>query len=233
MQYLLSLLILLFMWCRVTAAAEFILDPGHSPSKPGAESCSGGQEYQYNDRLVATIRRALAQEGINCDITRNPKGDVSLHERARMARGHLLFLSIHHDSAQPQFVYQINGHPCSEKAQGFAIFVSGKNRYFEESKLYAQVLGRLLVQAGLQPSTHHGEPIKGENRPLLDDELGIYQFDDLVVLKGADAPAILLEAAVIIHKEDDLRAKSVEYQALIAAAIVQTFQFVRQTVRDR
>jgi hypothetical protein len=40
----------------------------------------------------------------------------------------------------------------------------------------------------LKPSRHHGEAIAGENRRLIDPENGIYQFDDLVVLKLQGLP---------------------------------------------
>ena len=39
------------------------------------------------------------------------------------------------------------------------------------------------------PTFHHAEPIKGENRELVNRDLGIYRFDDLIVLKSAATPA--------------------------------------------
>ena len=72
---------------------------------------------------------------------------------------------------------------------------------------------------GLRPSLHHAEKIAGENRQLLDPDLGIYRYDDLVVLRKADAPAILLEAAVLVHPQDEARAASAAYQRQIADAV--------------
>ena len=207
-------------------AFDFILDPGHSKLKPGTQSCSGGLEYTYNDRLVETIVRYLREQHLGVDVTRPRNGEISLQQRAAKAQGKKLFLSIHHDSAQPKYIQMINGHPCSDKVAGFSIFVSGKNPYFDRSLTYARVLGMMLLAQGLTPSTHHGEPIKGENRPLLDPDCGVYQYDDLIVLKQAKAPAVLLEAAVIINPRDDALAKSSAYQLKIAAAIAQMFRFV-------
>ena len=208
-------------------AFDFIIDPGHSPSKPGTYSCSGGAEYVYNERLVETIVRYLYQQGLRVDLTRQKNGEISLQQRAAKSSGKKLFLSIHHDSAHPKYIKMIKGYPCSNKAYGYSIFVSAKNPYFERSFLYARVLGKMLRAQGLTPSTHHGEPIKGENRHLLDAEAGIYQFDDLIVLKQAKSPAILLEAAVIINPEDDARAKNLNYQLKIAQAIGQMFLFAK------
>ena len=54
-------------------------------------------------------------------------------------------------------------------------------------------MGSALIESGLKPALHHAEPIKGENRPLLDEHTGVYEYTDLVVLKAAEMPAILLE----------------------------------------
>jgi hypothetical protein len=53
---------------------------------------------------------------------------------------------------------------------------------------------------------HHAEPIKGENRELVNPELGIYRFDDLIVLKSAAMPAALLECGVIVNRSEESRA---------------------------
>ncbi|MCR5813572.1 MAG: N-acetylmuramoyl-L-alanine amidase [Desulfovibrio sp.] len=213
--------------CGQGWSADLILDPGHSPQKPGATSCSGLPEYQFNDQLVATIVHFLAQRGLACDVTRRSREELSLKERGAKARGHRFFLSVHHDSVQPVYLERQNGRLCSRKARGYALFVSQKNRYYETSLLYARVFGELLVTMGFQPSTHHGEPIQGENRKLLDPRLGIYQYDDLVVLKTSEAPAVLLEAAVIVHPDDERLAQHPGFQKAIAEAVAQTLRFVQ------
>ena len=60
---------------------------------------------------------------------------------------------------------------------------------------------------------------------MLDEELGIYLFDDLVVLKKAQSPALLLEAGVIINPVDDARVKTKAYQLKIAEAIATAIKF--------
>ena len=207
--------------------ADLLLDPGHSPKKPGATSCSGIPEYQFNDQLVQTIVRFLGERHLGCDVTRRPQEDLGLKERGAKARGHKWFLSIHHDAVQPVYLERINGQLCSRKARGYSLFVSQKNPHFETSLLYARVLGELLISMGFQPSTHHGEAIQGENRPLLDARLGIYQYDNLVVLKTSEAPAVLLEAAVIVHPDEERLARHPGFQKSIAEAVAQTLRFVQ------
>ncbi|MCR4667514.1 MAG: N-acetylmuramoyl-L-alanine amidase [Desulfovibrio sp.] len=224
-------LLAFFLLCPTSPHAEsFLLDPGHSPAHPGAMSCSGRQEYLYNDALARTILSHLKERGIQARLSRRPGEERSLSDRAKQAKGKKLLLSLHHDSVQERFLSRSQPFPCSNKANGYSLFVSRKNKYFEKSLLYARVLGEILRTLGLRPSSHHGEAIPGENRPLLDPSLGIYQYDDLVVLKNADAPAILLEAAVIVHPEDDVLAQSPRFQLGIAEAIAQTFRFVESQI---
>ena len=116
-------------FCEVGFCSDLILDPGHSPGKPGATSCSGLPEYQFNDQLVSTIERFLAERGLACDVTRRGREELSLKERGAKARGHKLFLSVHHDSVQPFYLERMHGQLCSRKAHGYALFVSRKNAY--------------------------------------------------------------------------------------------------------
>ena len=106
--------------------------------------------------------------------------------------------------------------PKSKVIQG-----TRKNRHFKESLEYARMLGKSLVIRGLTPTLHHAEKITGENRELLDSVNGIYIFDDLVVLKNSEAPAVLLEAAVIVNPLDEKRASSAQYQKMIADAVLE------------
>ncbi|MBO4369221.1 MAG: N-acetylmuramoyl-L-alanine amidase, partial [Desulfovibrio sp.] len=221
-----SLLFFFLFQLKASFAEDFILDPGHSPAHPGALSCSGRYEHLYNEDLATTVLRYLKERGLSVTVTRSAKEDISLISRAQMAKGKKLFLSLHHDSAQKKYLSIRNAFPCTDTIRGYSLFVSAKNAYFESSLLYARILGEILTTMGFRPSTHHGEPIAGENRPLLDARLGIYQFDDLVVLKKADSPAILLEAAVIVNPDDDVLSQNKTFQLRIAEAIAQTFRFV-------
>lgn len=218
--------LLFFLSLQSAMAADFLLDPGHSPLSPGTASCSGGLEYQYNENLVDAIVRSLKKQGIHVDVTRARGTELSLQKRAQKSRGKKFFLSIHHDSAQPQFITQIQGNPCSEKGKGFSLFVSEKNPEYAKSLIYARILGDFLLEEGLRPSTHHGEKIQGENRFCLDESRGIYQFDNLIVLKNAKCPAVLLEAAVIIHPQEDRMARSIPFQNRIARAISSTLRAI-------
>lgn len=211
---------------NIVCAASIIIDPGHSPNKSGALSCTGDKEYNYNDELVKNIKNELDRNNIDSKLTRNPNQDMSLIARTRDTKNAQLFISVHHDSVQPQFIKYLNGNPTSNKDEGYSIFVSRKNKYFDKSVEYAKELARNLYDLGLRPSKHHGEKIKGENREALDDKLGIYFFDDLVVLKNSQCPAVLFEAGVIVNPKDEQRVKTDEFKSNVSQSILKSINNV-------
>lgn len=220
---LISVFVVLLLLPLMVDAASITIDPGHSPKHPGATSCSGKPENFFNETLSAVVAARLKKDGIPVKLSRASGTEASLGVRAFSSTGTDLLLSIHHDSVQPQFIVKNNMHKgnCSDKAAGFSIFVSAKNLYYDKSLMFAINLGRALVRQGLWPTIHHAEHIPGENRTLLDRTLGIYKFDELHVLKKAVTPAVLLEAAVIINPEDELRASSNEFRNKIATAVIE------------
>jgi hypothetical protein len=61
-------------------------------------------------------------------------------------------------------------------------------------------------------------------RLLIDAQVGVYRYDQLLVLRDTDMPAVLLEAGSIINREEELRMGSVERQALISAAVTDAIE---------
>jgi N-acetylmuramoyl-L-alanine amidase len=156
----------------------------------------------------------------------NLKGsEISLEDRPRQAvKDSADFLiSIHHDSVQPRYLskwtYQDKSLRYSDKFSGYSIFISKKTPHYDDSIVFAELLGDELLATGLSPTLHHAEKIKGENRLLLDNSRGIYQFDDLIVLKRSPIPALLLECGIILNRDEELRVASDEYRQHIARAI--------------
>jgi len=56
-------------------------------------------------------------------------------------------------------------------------------------------------------------------RELVDAAAGVYRYDQLIVLRNARMPAILLEAGSIINRQEELDMASPQRRALIGAAI--------------
>lgn len=208
-------------------ACTIAIDPGHSRKSPGATSARGRGEWLFNIELAKKLARTLQANGLDAFII-NPEGDpIDLRDRPRRASetGAALLVSIHHDSVQPHYLskweWQGRTLAYADQFSGFGLFVSGKNPAFEASRQVSAAVADSLLASGLRPSLHHAEPIAGENRPLLDGGRGIYQYDDLVVLKYATIPALLLEVGVIVNREEELRVSTPEYQDKAVAALVQ------------
>jgi N-acetylmuramoyl-L-alanine amidase len=213
------------------------LDVGHSTADPGCISAYGRTEYAYNKDVVDRIEAKLAQSEQVKPYVVNPDGHaISLRLRTELARKHgaELFLSIHHDAAQPKYLksWVVDGKRqfYSEDFRGYGVFVSQKNPFPVTSRSFGALLGKEMRRAGFPFSPHHNEAIKGENRPILDEDSGLYRYDDLIVLKSARMPAALLECGVIIHPEEARNLARSETQEKIAQAVTAA---VEQIVSER
>lgn len=212
-----------------------VLDPGHTPKQAGALGAKGIHEVIYNDALSAKLAKALQAMGVQVVLTRTPTEEISLDARAELANARHadLFLALHHDSAQLKYLTktEVNGAPAYQTIQpiaGYSIFVSQRNPQFAQSQQFAQLLGESLRALGRPPTPHHAEPIPGENRELLDARLGIYQFDELLVLRKTTVPAVLLEVGVIVDAQDEKYvADSTQQDAIVQAVVAAVEKFRR------
>jgi N-acetylmuramoyl-L-alanine amidase len=225
----------LVFWVSVATSAgsdlkpRVALDIGHSIKQPGAYSARGLSEYHFNKAIAAALLlRSLQKFGEVDAFIINPHGtSISLAERTRQAANKraTLFLSIHHDSVQRRYVkeWTVDGKTrlYSDNFSGFSVFVSRKNRKFAESLRFARLLGEAMVARGFSPTLHHAEKIPGEGRNLVDQDLGLYEFDDLVVLKTAAMPAALLECGVIVNRSEEASLQRPEIQQRIADAAAE------------
>ena len=206
---------------------RIVLDPGHYSDQGGALGARGIHEVVYNTALTGRLARALEAQGYAVHVTRGPEQKISLDARARFANdlNADLFLSIHHDSAQLKYLerIQVEGRDAWRTIQpiaGYSIFVSLLNPQAARSKEFGLLLGAEMKALGRPPTLHHAEDIPGENRELLDRELGLYRFDDLVVLKKTQMPAVLLEVGVIVDPADEAYVSDEGNQARIINAIL-------------
>lgn len=210
------------------ATFKVALDIGHDKVWPGATSGRGLTEFSYNLALGQLARSALKAAGFTQTFLINEDGaKIPLSRRPDIAReqGASIFISLHHDSVQPQYlsqwIFEGASRSYSDKFRGYGVFVSASSHWARASLSLAEDLGRSLEAQGLRPSMHHAEPIPGENRVLLNPTLGIYRFDELAVLRGATTPALLLEAGVIVNRDEEKAIQTGLYRPKIAAALVE------------
>lgn len=177
------------------SAGTIYIDTGHSRAQWGSKASDGTPEYVINRAMSVQVIEALRLRGHEVVDVGASSRDISLRNRVKDTAGADLFLSIHHDSIQPQL---LKAGRAPEFA-GFSVFVSGKAQKLNGSLRCAVHVGDAMVAAGERPSRYHAAPIRGEQKRLLDDRRGIHRYDDLVVLKHAQSPAVLLEVGVIVN----------------------------------
>lgn len=140
---------------------------------------------------------------------------VFLNQRTRAAIGADLFLSIHHDSAREHL------HVRRQDFAGFSLFISRRNPQLEKSLACASAIGAELRAAGMTPSRYHADPVIGENRPFADELNGVHFYDNLAVSKTAKMAAVLVEAGVIINRDEEARMNDPAVRKGIADAITR------------
>lgn len=196
-------------------AAYIVVDTGHTAQRPGATGANGRVEYLYNLDASNALATYLIANGDRVLRVAADGKEIKLIERATQAPDADWFISIHHDSIQQAWI----DAGRREAFSGFSIFVSEKNTHYDQSLACARKIGARLLAVGEQPSLYHSTPIPGENRPLIDPMLGIHRYDDLIVLKSAPIPALLIEIGVIANPQEAIRLNQPEVIQRIMHAI--------------
>jgi N-acetylmuramoyl-L-alanine amidase len=216
--------------CR-PAEFRLAIDIGHYRAAPGAISATGIAEFEYNLALARGVLTALRKAGFTTAFLIGETGTLlQLRERTRVAQAEraMLFVSLHHDSVQARYLseWRVDSKPehYSDNFHGYSVFVSDRNPYPATSLQFAELFGAALLAEGLTPSLHHAEPIPGEGKLLIDKRLGLYRFDNLVVLSSASMPAVLLESAIIVNRAEEKRVRQGDYNAKVIAAMVKAVE---------
>jgi len=219
------LLLLLLLAATSARAATVAVDVGHFIEEPGATSAHGRPELDFNRDLAVAIEAALRARGFKTILIGYDGFMSQLTRRTAAAAGADLFLSVHHDSVQPYLVetweYDSVERWFSDLHSGFSLFISRKNHALGRSLACASAIGAFMRGAGFSPSLYHAEAIPGENKPFADKANGVHYYDNLIVLKTARSPAVLLEAGVILNREEDLKMQSEETRGRVAGAVAQ------------
>jgi N-acetylmuramoyl-L-alanine amidase len=207
---------------------RIILDVGHTSEAEGATSARNDPEFGFNLRLTKIIADRLKSDGFAATrvLVTEGKARASLFKRVAAANdAHADFvLSIHHDSVPDRLLeeWEFEGAKSffSDRFGGHSLFVSGRNPRFGASLAFARLLGKELKSRGLQYASQYTLPLMGRYRhQLLDSDVGVYRYDELIVLSRARSAAVLLEAGSIINRDEEMAMNSPERQELLATAV--------------
>lgn len=202
------------------AASLVAVDIGHTLAAPGATSARGRSEFEFNRDLARQVVAALQERGlrtllINAD---GQIGDLAARPAAAAAAGADFLLSIHHDSVSEWELqhWEWMGSPqsWSDAWQGHSMFVSTRNPALERSLLCGSAIGARLQRLGFVPTTKNAR-----RRAYADAAHAVHYYDNLVVLYRAQQPALLFEAGVIKHRDEELLLRDPQRQARMADGI--------------
>jgi N-acetylmuramoyl-L-alanine amidase len=194
------------------------IDVGHGGADGGATSARGRPEFAYNRDFALVLAQLMRERGQGVREV-NFSGDIgSLAARPEHAAGSDFFISIHHDSIGEAWLkpwrWEGKEQSYTEVKRGYGIFVSAQNPDPETSLRCASSMGAMLRLAGFSPSTWHGR----RHLPA-DAENGVWYYDNLVVLYRTTLPAVLFEAGVIKHRDEELELADPKRQARMADAL--------------
>jgi len=201
------------MFALCAGAVEVAVDVGHYAAEPGVISASGKPEFEYNLALALDVKVELEKLQMQVRLI-GEKGDYAvLRHRTRDAAGADLFLSIHHDSVKERLL------PRADEFAGYSLFVSRNNPRQQKSLACASRIGKAMKESGFIPSRYHADPVLGESRPFADEANGVHYYDNLAVGRSASMPSVLVEAGVIVNREEEDRMRDPAVRRRIAAAV--------------
>ena len=212
-----------FLLGALAQAAEVAVDIGHTLAAPGAISARGVAELEFNQALARALVPALQARGLLVRPINFDGRIASLDARAQEAAGSDFFISLHHDSVQPELLeaWTWDGKPqtfCDLHA-GFSLFVSRDNPGPETSLRCASAIGASLRRAGFHGATHHANSIPGRPRPWADTVNTVHYYDRLIVLYRTTLPAVLFEAGVIKHRDEEMALHDPQRRTRMADAL--------------
>lgn len=221
---------------RVPGRPLVVIDAGHGGDDPGAPGVSGEiKEKEITLQLARELKERLAANGrVRIALTREGDRTLDLASRAAIARrlGADLFVSIHADSAPNPAARGASIYSVSEIASDAdsARFAAAQNESAgavtsaadgsvralladlaarDEMADSASFAARLVTK-----SAGRGVELRPEPR----------RFAAFKVLRGAEAPAVLVEAGYLSNVEDEAALRSSEGRAPIVKALAEAIE---------
>lgn len=227
-------LLLLMLACPLVwaeaATPRVAVDVGHTLAAPGATSARGRSEFEFNLALAGQLVQALRARGYAVQLVNGDGQIESLAARPAAAPDADLFVSIHHDSVSESELlpWEWAGQPqtYNDQWRGHSLFVSRRNPHPEASLLCASAMGARLQREGFPPTD------KNARRHAWADQADtVHWYDNLVALRLARQPAVLVEAGVIKNRDEELELADPARQARMAEALATGIAACLQALR--
>ncbi|HYV30378.1 MAG TPA: N-acetylmuramoyl-L-alanine amidase [Candidatus Binatia bacterium] len=202
---------------------SIVLDPGHGGKDPGHEE-GRRQEKEFTLSFAKELSDLLGKAGFKVSLTRKRDAFVDLPERPDIARrrGADLFLSLHFNSADAPGTSAVKGSEvyCLTPARTSSTNARGEgagagafpgNRFDSKNMLLAwQIQKALSEKAGTED--------RGVKRARY------------AVLRSAEMPAVLIEAAFMTHQADSKRIYDPAQRRQMAQAVADGILAYKKSV---
>jgi N-acetylmuramoyl-L-alanine amidase len=209
------------------------IDAGHGGEDPGAIGKNGTRE---KDVVLAIARelavRINAEPGMKAMLTRSGDYFVPLRDRMRRARAQQadLFVSIHADSIRDRSidgssVYILSQRGATDEASRWlaerenASDLIGGVSLDDKDDVLASVLLDLSQSASLNASQEAAARVLHQLTQAGEVRKHEVQQARFMVLKSPDVPSMLVETAYISNPQEEMRLRTPDQQARLAAAI--------------
>jgi N-acetylmuramoyl-L-alanine amidase len=204
------------------------VDIGHNLSEPGTRDVFGRVELLYNADLANRLVLSFSELGFRRVVLINRTLNLrSLRSRPQQAlcAGADVFISIHHDNVDEskKTYHTIEGKEVgfNDEIGGYTIYFSSKNMMADLSKKLARFVSEEFIAVGIPSASERRAYISDERRKLIDQNLNIWDYEDLAVSKHSIIPAILIEAGYLSNRNDVARLKDAAFQKRLADAIAK------------
>ena len=206
-----------------TQAGEVAVGVGPTLARRGGGGARGRGEFDFNRVLAERVTKSLAARGLGVRPINFDGLIASLDARPQEAAGSDFFIAIHHDSVQAELLeeWEWEGtlQTFSDRHTGFSMFVSRNSPDLETSLRCASAIGARMRRMGFDGATHHADSLANRPRPYADEQNTVHYYDNLVVLYRTTLPAVLFEAGVIKHRDEELALLDPVRQERMADAI--------------
>ncbi|MFA6002870.1 MAG: N-acetylmuramoyl-L-alanine amidase [Elusimicrobiota bacterium] len=205
---------------------RIVIDPGHGGKDGGAASRSGNNEKDVNLSAARELARLLEDEKVfDVIMTRNDDTFIPLADRSRIANdiGADIFISMHcnasRNSKEGGFeVYFLSEKASDPEAERLAEFensvlqLEGKSPQDEQA---GQILRAMSKTENINSSSELAALVTRSLKKRVDlDNRGVKQAG-FYVLRGTDAPAILVEMAFLTNRRDEAKLQTKRYRRRI------------------
>lgn len=223
-----------------------VIDAGHGGDDPGAPGVSGTvKEKEVTLQLARELRDRLAENGrVRIALTRDQDSTMDLYSRAGVARrlGAELFVSIHADSAANPLargatVYSVSEVASDADAARFAAAqngAAGTVTAAADGSVQALLADLAARDEMAESATFAGRLVSKSTGRGVNLRPEPHRFAAFRVLRGAEAPAVLVEGGYLSNAEDEAMLRSPDGRAPLVKALAEAIEAelaVRRTRR--